>query len=277
VAVDFDFVRCSVWRVFCMSVLLIGGGCVGKRRYEEALTQAHQLENRSAEIRSQRDECREQVAKIRKKAEEQKRFLDEAYRQLAESSAEAGALKEDVVRMQKAVEELRQREERAKETLEAFRELVARFQTLIDAGTLRVKVVDGRMIVELATDILFPPGKDSLSSDGRTALATVAGVLSGIERRQYQVAGHTDNVPIKSSKFPSNWHLGAARAIAVTRVLVDGGLSADRLSASSYADMRPADTNRTKEGRARNRRIEIVVVPDLSALPGYEDLRSFSK
>ena len=160
--------------------------------------------------------------------------------------------------------------------MQSFRDLVSRFQAMIDAGTLKVKVIDGRMVVELATDILFPPGSASLSNDGKAAIAEVAAVLASIPDREYQVAGHTDSAPIRTERFPSNWHLGSARAIAVTDLLIGSGLDATRVSAASYAEHRPVDTNRTKEGKAANRRIEITIQPDLSVMPGYDELKQLS-
>jgi len=258
-------------------------GCVGKKKYQEAVADGYALQQENADLERQRNTLQDNLDKAVGKTIDQKRLLDEAYLKLAESSAEAGALKSDMVRMkddvarlEQAMDEMTQRENQAKASLDAFKELVQKFQGLIDAGTLRVKVVDGLMIVELATDILFSPGKDALSKDGVTAISEVSDVLKMVEGRQVQVAGHTDNVPIKNTKFPTNWHLGAARAIAVTEILIDSGLDSDRVSASSYADTRPADTNRTKEGRSRNRRIELILVPDLSLLPGAEELKNFA-
>ena len=85
--------------------------------------------------------------------------------------------------------------------------------------------------------------------------------------------GHTDDVPIKTAKFPSNWELGAARALVVLRTLEEGGVTPAQLSAATYGENRPTAKNDSDEGRAANRRIEIVVVPDLSDLPGYDELQ----
>lgn len=263
--------------------LFLTQGCVGKKRYEESLADAHTLRQANGSLTEERDRLQSALDVSTGKNIDQKRLLDEAYRKLAQSSAEAGALKNDVVRMkddvermERAVDELKRRESQTQASLESFRDLVRKFKSLIDAGTLRVKVVDGLMIVELATDILFAPGKATLSKEGRVAIKEVGLVLQAVEGRPVQVAGHTDNVPIKNARFPSNWHLGAGRAIAVTRVLVSSGLDPERVSASSYADTRPTDTNRTKEGRARNRRIEIVLVPDMSLLPGFAELNDLA-
>ena len=142
----------------------------------------------------------------------------------------------------------------------------------IDNGKLKAKIVDGRMVLELQTDILFGSGSADLSAEGAATIREVGGLLAQIPERKFQVEGHTDNVPIKSKKYPSNWELASARAINVVKEMVDAGMPGKRVSAASYADSRPTATNETEEGRAQNRRIEIVIVPDLSDLPGAEQI-----
>jgi chemotaxis protein MotB len=174
--------------------------------------------------------------------------------------------------MEKALRELEERKAQADARIAEFRSLLSRFKSLIDAGKLKVKIAYGRMVVELATDILFAPGSADLSPAGKTAIGEVAQVLAGIPEREFQVEGHTDNVPIKTSQYPSNWELASARALTVVKAMVESGLPPDRVSAASYADWKPIAPNDTPEGRASNRRIEIVVVPDLSSLPGFDEL-----
>lgn len=186
--------------------------------------------------------------------------------------ADRGSLRSEVASMKDALADLRLRKKAAEARVQAFRELVSRFQSLIDSGTLDVKIVDGRMVVVLATDVLFSSGSASLSPDGKEAIAQVAGVLGGIEERQFQVEGHTDDIPIRTDRYPSNWYLAAARAIGVVEHLTESGMQPDHVSAAAYGDTRPIAPNKTPEGREQNRRIEIVVVPDLSALPGYDEL-----
>jgi chemotaxis protein MotB len=204
------------------------------------------------------------------------RILERRRRELAEAVDANTEMEANIEEMTLALKELDERRARAEQALDAYRDLLARFQSMIDAGTLSVTVIDGRMIVKLKTDILFDQGSAALSSEGAQAIANVAGVLADLEDRRFQIAGHTDNEPIATAQFPSNWHLGSARAIAVTKVLVDNGLPSDRVSAASYGDTRPADTNRTDSGRANNRRIEIVLLPNLEAMPGFEELKAFA-
>lgn len=257
-------------RVLVFALLTVA--CVPKGRYVEATAESARLAAERDALDAELRRTQADAESVRGELDATRAVLDSTNRRLADAVAQAGSLESDVARMTAALAEAEARKARADAALAEYRDLVARFQALIDSGTLSVKVVGGRMIVELATDVLFPPGSATLSRDGRAAVAEVAAVLSGIERREYQVAGHTDNVPIASDRFPSNWHLGSARAIAVIDVLVESGLAPDRVSAASYADTKPAGTNRTPEGRAENRRIEIAIVPDLSQLPGYDEL-----
>lgn len=261
--------------------------CVPKAKYDTAIAERDALANEVrklnanlAQLETVERDLRSQVARLTSEVERQKgvvaqkeRELANKRRELANMASEAGALAANVENMQLALKELEERKAKAEANLQEFRDLVSRFKAMIDAGTLSVKVVDGRMVVQLATDILFAAGSASLSKDGKAALEEVASVLASIPDRDFQIAGHTDDQPISTAAFPSNWHLGSARAIAVSQVLVDSGLGADRVSAASYAEYRPSDTNKTKEGRANNRRIEIIVVPDLSAMPGFDELQ----
>jgi chemotaxis protein MotB len=136
-----------------------------------------------------------------------------------------------------------------------------------------VKIIDGRMVVALASDVLFTSGSAKLSEAGKTAIGEVSKLLADIPGRKFQVEGHTDNVPMKSAQYPTNWELAAARALSVVKTMVDAGMPVDRISAASFGENKPAKPNDSPEGKAANRRIEIVVVPDLSTLPGFDELK----
>jgi chemotaxis protein MotB len=188
---------------------------------------------------------------------------------LAERLNVAGAEKGT---LERALEELRARERQAQSRLQVFTEMLNKFKAMIDSGKLRVRVVRGRMVVELAENILFDSGRADLKKEGQEALTQVAGVLSTIENRDFQVAGHTDNIPIKSARFPSNWELSTARAVVVTKFLGQEGVDPSRVSAAGYADTQPVASNADPEGRKQNRRIEIVLMPNLDELPDLSSL-----
>ncbi|HVZ36634.1 MAG TPA: OmpA family protein, partial [Polyangiaceae bacterium] len=188
---------------------------------------------------------------------------------LAEQLNLAGAEKGT---LERALEELRARERQAQARLQVFTEMLNKFKAMIDSGKLRVRVVRGRMVVELAENILFDSGRADLKKEGQDALTQVASVLSSIANRDFQIAGHTDNIPIKSAKFPSNWELSTARAVVVTKYLAEQGVDPARLSAAGYADTQPVASNNDPEGRKQNRRIEIVLMPNLDELPDLSSL-----
>jgi chemotaxis protein MotB len=208
--------------------------------------------------------------------------------QQAQLDAENGALKQrltalgqdmssmtaDLSAAKKRMEEMKRAQEQAEKRAQQFRDMVAKFKSMIDAGKLQVEIRNGLMLVKLPDNILFDPGKTALKAAGQEAIKQVAQVLATIEGRKFQVTGHTDNVPIKSGKFKSNWELSTARAVEVLKFMASNGMSEDRLSAAGYADTLPVANNDSDDGRRQNRRIEIVVVPNIEDLPPMEDLKS---
>lgn len=176
--------------------------------------------------------------------------------------------------LQRAIEQLRERERRAQARLDQFKSMLGQFKQMIASGKLRVRIVRGRMVVELSENILFDSGKADLKEEGVAALTEVAQILQTIEGRDFQIAGHTDNIPIKSRRFPSNWDLSTARAVTVGQTLAQQGVPAGRLSAAGYADTQPVASNDAPEGRQQNRRIEIVLMPNLDELPDLSTLET---
>lgn len=146
------------------------------------------------------------------------------------------------------------------------RKFLARFRTLIDGGRLTVSIVNGRMVIHLPQDILFESGSATLSREGRQTLGEVGGVLAELNDRRFQVEGHTDNVPISTARFPSNWELAAARSLSVVHLLTEQGVSSEDLSGAGYGEHQPVASNENPEGRRRNRRIEIVMFPNLNLI-----------
>jgi chemotaxis protein MotB len=152
--------------------------------------------------------------------------------------------------------------------LEAFRALTDKFRKMIDSGKLQVVIRHGRMIVKLPAEILFASGSADVSKGGHAALGEVAGVLKQMTDRRFMVAGHTDNVPISQpSPFKNNLELSIARAERVTEELIGAGMSPGRLSVAGYSEYEPVRENSSEAGRHENRRIEIVLLPNLAELP----------
>ncbi len=288
----------------CLSALLMlltAPSCVLKSTHE-ALQKEYA--DTKQELESQNQGLRDDISKLKAEAEELGKQISGLEDSLAKVKAEKAALESEkaaleadkaalelekstmlsntkqlqasIEEMQAALADLSRRKAEADARIAEFKSLLARFKSLIDAGKLKVQIVDGRMVVVLASDVLFASGSANLSRDGKAAIAEVAVLLADIPDRKFQIEGHTDNVPIHTAVYPSNWELASARALTVLKTMVDNGMAADRISAASFGDSKPAADNDTPEGKAANRRIEIVVTPDLSTLPGFDELNRVS-
>ena len=173
----------------------------------------------------------------------------------------------------KELEELRSQKAAIEARAKLFDDFVKKFKTMIDAGKLDITTRRGQIVLALATDVLFDMGKTDLKPEGKTALGEVAAALKSVSGRRFQVSGHTDTLPIKSKEFPSNWELSTARAVTVVKLLVADGVKPDLLSAAGYAEFDPSQSNATEKGRAKNRRIEIVLVPNIEELVKMPELK----
>ena len=220
---------------------------------------------RAAEITSARDGLAAEGEALRQALK--KRGAD-----LSRLTQEADMLSQSLAETQRAMEEMRAREAAAEERNRIYAQLLDRFQEMIDAGTLDVSIEDGRIVINLKQDILFGSGSDKVGDEGKETLGEVATALAEFPDRSFQVEGHTDNVPIQTARFPSNWELSTARSTSVVKLLVEGGVLPANVSAAGFGEFRPRDDNETDEGRALNRRIEIIMVPALQQLPDPDEV-----
>ena len=248
-------------------------GCVKKSTYESlqaqhatSLKTLDELKIKLITNEVQRDQLTKEKDKLSKD-------LTLANNKNAQLLSDRSALQTSVADMQNALKEQARRQAEVEARIASFKALLDRFRPLIDTGKLKVKIVEGRMVLVLATDILFDKGSAELSEEGRIAIGDVATALASFPNRSFQVEGHTDNDPISTRRYPSNWDLAADRALNVVKAMVESGLPATQISGSSYGEFKPIASNENDEDKAQNRRIEIVIVPDLSKLPGFDELQ----
>ncbi len=138
-------------------------------------------------------------------------------------------------------------------------------QPLIQNGKVRVTQSPRGITVEINASVLFKSGEAVLQPQSTEALAAVAQVLGQVDN-PIQVEGHTDNIPISSPNFPSNWELSSSRAGSVVRLFTERGVPAARMVAIGYADNRPVDTNATPDGRSRNRRVNVLILNEVGGV-----------
>lgn len=234
---------------------LLAAGCGNELEEENA-----RLKDQLAQLQQEHQQSQDRIAELDKQNQELQQRLD--------------ALGMNKGQLEAQLAEMRKREAAQRERLASFRKMLSQFAKLIEAGKLKIRIDRGKMIVELPEGVLFDSGKAKLKEEGQQTLEQVGQVLASIPNREYLVAGHTDNVPIHSRKYPSNWELSAARGVTVAKFLAEHGVPEDRLAAAGYADTEPVASNDTEEGRAQNRRIEIILMPNVEELPDLSSLES---
>jgi chemotaxis protein MotB len=173
------------------------------------------------------------------------------------------------------LDELRAEHAEAEKRLASFKALTEKFQKMIDSGKLQIVLRHGRMVVKLPAGVLFASGSAELSKEGKTALHEVATILRQVHDRHFMIAGHTDNMPIDPravppSPFKNNLELSTARALTVAQQLITSGMNPTRLVAAGYAEHEPVRENSSDAGRQENRRIEIVLMPNVTEIPGLD-------
>lgn len=206
--------------------------------------------------------------------------IQDLKKKLLESGVNLDNLTQSLEEQTRALAEYELRAKQLEQVRQRFELLRAKLQKLTQLG-LTVEVRDNRMLIQLPGDVLFDSGKDELKVEGIEILRQVAEVVrtdEDLAAREFQVAGHTDNVPLRRGPLKDNWGLSAMRARSVLTYLVKpmeeegGGLNPTNWSAAGYASTDPVASNDSDDGRAKNRRVELVVMPDVKEMLNLNSL-----
>ena len=216
------------------------------------------------------ENCKSQLASTKGTLQTTEGERNKLKDQLDSIGADRDALAKKLGATKMEIDELRKARAMAEQRTKTFRQLLDRLKSMISSGKLQVEIRKGRMIVKMSDKILFDPGKTKLKADGQVALKQLAAVLKDIGERDYLIAGHTDNIPIKTRQFKSNWELSAARAVEVVKFMQREGVDPKHLSAAGFSEFDPVGDNAAEEGRRSNRRIEIILMPNIEELPKIE-------
>lgn len=261
-------------------IAAIAFGCMTTSSHEKAIADLDkQHEDELSRVKSQDDADRARADRQARDNQDLQSRLAAAQKQLADLKQLLAGATADKAKLDKLMQassaqldELKRQKAAAEARAATYRSLTQQLRSMIDAGQLSVKIRKGRMLISLPNDVLFDSGSVVLKKPGQEAVRKVAQVLAGMTDRQFLVAGHTDDKPIHTARFASNWELSTARAVVVTRTLVAAGMKPDTLGAVGYGEFDPLVANDTPEHRAQNRRIEVQLQPNLSELPQMEDL-----
>lgn len=233
-------------------LLLIGAGAVGYWWFDQRLQDA----------KAAVENANRQQEEAQRKADAQAGAAEELRAQLAQlqgDNAHLAAAKDELSK------DIAAKEDELAQLKGTYDALQDKMKAEIAKGDIQLSEVGGKVQVDLVDKILFDSGEAKISSRGEEVLQRVGAVLAKIDDKQIQVSGHTDDSPISErlvSQFPTNWELSAARATNVVRFLNEkAGVPGKRLVASGYGPFHPIASNATPTGRARNRRIEILLTP----------------
>jgi chemotaxis protein MotB len=263
-----------VFQLFCgLVAAVLAAGCgIPEEQYNAKVMEADRLKKDLAAAADAQKILEAQLDQVRGENRTLAGRLSELGDDVAKLLGEKSALSTDLEQTRDREARLRREQEAQRARMAKYRQVIEKFRSLVSSGKLKIRIVHGRMVIELASNILFTSGKADLSEEGMAALTELAQILMTIPDRNFQVAGHTDNVPIDSKKFPSNWELSTARAVTDVKFLQEAGVDAVHLSAAGYAEYMPAQPNDTEAGRSANRRIEITLMPNLDELPDMSEL-----
>ncbi len=238
------------------AIAVVGGAstaCVSTVRYNEVEQERDALAARNEALKSEAENAThagETLAQEKSALETEKTALETKLATQQTQGEELGS-------------KLREREEESRKLQATYDGLVKSLKKELKSGQIEVTQLRDGLRVNVSQDILFDSGSAALDKRGKEVLSRVATELKK-SSHQVLVIGHTDNKPIRptlSKQYPSNWELAGARAASVVRLFASSGLQSKRMRAVSVADSQPIASNKTEEGRAKNRRIEIRLRP----------------
>lgn len=241
-----------------------------KKKLQEAL--AKEKETLSQQLAEQAESSKRD-ANYKQQIEQ----LNQALEKLKKESAGA-SLKEDQIRLQadfqKRLKTLAAEKERElQQTQATYQSLMQNLKQEVDDKSVTIEQYKEKLTIKMVDRILFGSGSTRINESGIKVLKTIGNILkTNLDGRQVRVEGHTDNMPISSDKlkqiYPTNWELSTARAVRVVRHLQEhAGIPPEKINAAGFGEYHPLADNATPEGQAQNRRIEIVLTPELMPAP----------
>lgn len=219
-------------------------------------TRISSLETNLNDIENKRTSLQQQLESTRK----------EATSRLQDASSRLNMSQEQIADQQKRLEQLQSLIDQQRKNTEQLRSKINEALVGFNSNELTVSTKNGKVYVSLQENLLFPSGSAVVNPKGKQALGKLAGVLNTNNNINVNIEGHTDSIPIKS-KYEDNWALSTARSTAIVRILADTyKVDPTRVTASGRSRYEPIESNSTPEGRAKNRRTEIILEPKLDEL-----------
>ena len=274
-------------RSLCLLALtaafLVLGGCVAKDDYLRKQAEADALSRDAAALTTENQGLQESISGLQERIsgldaakenlaaerndlntrlntfrEQTNRTIEELQNRNTELEGDKQMLGESIALLKKS------KEAEVKTVSKTYEELLAEMKGEIEQGQIAITELQGKLTVDVVDRILFDSGQAEVKPEGLAVLKRVVEILMTVTDKVIRIEGHTDNIPIAGTlakRYPTNWELSAARALNVTRYLEKEGIDPTILSAAAFGEYQPVAENDTSKGRAKNRRIAIILLP----------------
>jgi chemotaxis protein MotB len=265
-------------------LLVIGvmsfSSCVSKKKFTDATVHISRLTRELGDTKESLRQTQEQLRNTENELKErsgelnrEKQLTESLNNRLSQAVSTSSSVQEQLTEKERRLLEQQERLDLMQSLLDEQKAVMSNLKATVDralnqyrSDELQIYEQDGKLYVSLQDKLLFPSGSATVNRDGREALGKLAEVLNNNEEVQIMVEGHTDNVPI-SGRFEDNWALSTARATAIVRILTATySVAPERVIAAGKSYYEPKASNETADGRARNRRTEIILTPKLDDL-----------
>jgi len=256
----------AVLAALAASVIMTFPACTVMRdTYQKKADEADTLSKRYAALEKEHEGSKAELAATRQQKEKLAAELAYATTQWDKTLQDRDAARRKVAELEKEnVRLARSKEEQVKKVSSTYDDLLEKMKTEIERGQITISELKGKLSVNMVDSVLFDSGKAEVKKGGEEILDKVVSILKDVEDKAIRIEGHTDNVLISPSlakRYPTNWELSAARALNVTRYLEKEGIDPAILSAAAFGEHQPVADNNTPEGRTKNRRIAITLLP----------------
>ncbi|WP_217605567.1 OmpA family protein [Chitinophaga sp. GbtcB8] len=255
----------KTFSILIVSLLLLAS-CVSKRKYLDSQVALRLSKSDSISLARKINSLQDNIAQLQQQIKELTDANTNAQATQSQLNSQLSSSKEAYQQQQQKLQQLQSLLDQQKQKAAELRKKMTDALSGFNSNELTVSQKNGKVYVSLSENLLFPSGSAEVNAKGKDALSKLAAVLIINPDISVNIEGHTDSIPIRS-KYPDNWALSTARSTAIVRILVNTyHVDPAKVVASGHSQYDPVESNSTPEGRARNRRTEIILTPKLDEL-----------
>jgi chemotaxis protein MotB len=251
-----------------MMAVLCSGCMVAESKYLAKVDENTSLKNQITALTEENASLKKQIGTLTGQRDELDKILqaktDDLSKSISENRKKIADLEAENTKLKDNLDQLKQKSQEVEAQSNTYKDLLKEMKAEISQGEITITELKGKLTMDVVDKILFASGEAKVKKEGLEVLKRVVDVLKNMKDKNIRIEGHTDNVQIAghlSKVYPTNWELSAARALNVTKYLQEQGIDPKIISATAFGEYQPLADNDTPEGRAKNRRIAIILLP----------------